>query len=64
MRAMNFDKQVISRYLLQIPILYRSRSTLSDISKLMNNHFDKIAFKMNMIIDSCDRMPHNPAENI
>jgi len=64
MRAMNVDKQVISRYLLQIPILYRSRSRLIDISKHMKNHFDEIAFQMNMIIESCDRMPHIPAENI
>lgn len=37
---------------------------MSGIPKQMNNHFDEIAFKMNMIIKSCDKMPHIPAENI
>jgi hypothetical protein len=30
----------------------------------MNNNFDEIAFKMNMIIKNCERMPHIPAENV
>jgi len=30
----------------------------------MNNHFDETAFKMNTIIENCDRMPHIPAENV
>ena len=64
MRATDVDKQVLSRYLLQNPYLYRLRSRLSSTSKQMNNHFDEIAFKMNMIIESCDRMSHIPAENI
>jgi hypothetical protein len=64
MRAMNVDKQVISRYLLQIPIMYGSRGRMSVISKQLNNHFDEITFKMNMTVDSCERMPNIPAENI
>jgi hypothetical protein len=30
----------------------------------MNNHFEENAFKTNMIIENCGRMPHIPAENI
>ena len=39
-RATNVDKQVLSRYLLWIPYLYRLSTLLSSISKQMNNHFD------------------------